>query len=272
MIAQLHIPASPLCHFIESFFYYRDSTERLQLHRFLPDGHVTLVLDLTDRPKHIYANDSLEEIQTCRRAWFSGFRTEPITIPSGVLSEMMIVNFRRGMALPFLDRPLHEVTDYVVDAEILLRDGILELRERLLEAPSIPAKFERLEHHLLRHYRSRLEVNPFVDYAIRQIIARPSAISLQEMAQKVGFSQKHIIKLFKDHVGVTPKNFLKVIRFQQIVEAIEQRQVVQWTEIAHDCGFYDQSHFIADFKRYAGYTPEAYLRKKGQLLNYVPIG
>ena len=69
----------------------------------------------------------------------------------------------------------------------------------------------------------------------------------------------------------TPKEFLKVIRFQSAVRQIEQQDQVDWSAIAYDCGFYDQSHFIADFKKFSGYTPSQYLKIKGSLLNYIPV-
>ena len=77
--------------------------------------------------------------------------------------------------------------------------------------------------------------------------------------------------MFKEHVGVTPKDFLKVIRFQNAIQQIEKQISVKWTDIAYDSGFYDQSHFIADFKKFSGYTPAQYLKIKGNTLNYIPI-
>ena len=271
MIAKLHQPFYPLDQFIESFFYYTGFAPEHTVDRFLPDGNVQLIFDLTDKRQYIYDNETLREIQTCRRVWFSGFRTEPITIPSGRESEMLIVNFRKGKAFPFLNEPLSAVTNHVVDAELVCSPGILNLRDALQEAPSITQKFFLLESGLLSQYQSRLSGNPFVEFVITQIMTAPNRCSLREIARKVGYSQKHLIKIFKDHVGVTPKEFLRVIRFQRAIEEIERRQVTSWTAVAHDCGYYDQSHFIADFKRFSGLTPTQYLDQKGQVLNYVPI-
>ena len=111
MIAKLHIPAPPLDRFVESFFYYTGFQPEHAVDRFIPDGNVYMIFDLTDRPKYIYDNHTLKEIQSCKRVWFSGFRTEPITIPSGAESEMIVVNFHKGKAFPFPSLPLGEVTN-----------------------------------------------------------------------------------------------------------------------------------------------------------------
>lgn len=271
MIAKLHLPTPPLNNFIESFFYYTGFQPEHSVDRFLPDGNVYLLFDLTDYPKYIYHNHTLKEIQSCKKVWFSGFRTEPITIPSGRESEMIVVNFRKGMSFPFLSAPLVETTNFVVDAELVLKNDILDLRDRLLEAKSIDLKFQILEQHLWLDFKAHLQTNPFVSFIIDKIQSAPNRQNLKQLSDKAGYSQKHIIKLFKDHVGVTPMEFLKVARFQKAIAEIELHREVSWSTVAFDCGFYDQSHFIADFKSFSGYTPQEYLKLRGEYLNYLPL-
>ncbi|MCB0536312.1 MAG: helix-turn-helix domain-containing protein [Cyclobacteriaceae bacterium] len=239
--------------------------------RFFPDGEVQIIFDLTDYPKYIYDNETLKEIQSCQNVWFAGFRTEPITIPSGKESEMLIVQFKKGRAFPFLIEPIQNLTDFVVDAELVISPKILKIRERLLEAISLIEKFQVLEKQLLKIYVNKLKENAFVDFAVSTILTTPNQCSIKAISDKVGYSQKHTIKLFKEHVGVTPKEFLKVIRFQKAIQQIENQISVDWSQIVFDCGFYDQSHFIADFKNFSGFTPTEYMKRKGDLLNYIPV-
>jgi len=271
LIAKLYIPKPPLNNFIESFFYYKGYNPEHSLDRYLPDANVTLIFDLTDKPKFIYDNDSLKEIQSCKNVWFSGFRTEPITIPSGKESEMLIINFLKGKSFSFLCEPLNNLTNYVVDAELVLKNDILNLRDEIQNAISVSDKFNILENNLLRHYIDDLKINPFVEFVIDKITSSPKLCSIKEIADKVGYSQKHLINIFKANVGVTPKEFLKVIRFQKAIVDIENQRKIDWITVANDCGFYDQSHFIADFKSFSGLTPVDYLKQKGDILNYVPI-
>lgn len=271
MITKIRIPTHPLSQFIDHFFYYSGYNPEHSVDRFLPDGEVQIIFDLTDYPKFIYDNETLKEIQSCQNVWFSGFRTEPITIPSGKESEMLIVQFKKGKAFPFLIEPMQNLTNFVVDAELVISLKILNIRERLLEASTPFEKFQVLEKHLLKVYLKRLKENPFVDFAVSTIVATPNQCSIKTISDKVGYSQKHIIKLFKEHVGVAPKEFLKVIRFQKAIQQIENRVSVDWSQIAFDCGFYDQSHFIADFKHFSGFTPSEYMQQRGDFLNYIPM-
>jgi len=271
LISKIHIPSYPLNQFIDHFFYYTGFNPEHSVDRFLPDGEVQIVFDLTDYPKFIYNNETLKEIQSCQNVWFSGFRTEPITIPSGKESEMLVVQFKKGKAFPFVSEPMYQLTNLVVDAELVLNSEIISIRERLLELKAPEDKFLLLEKSLLNCYLNQLEDNPFLEFAISKILASPNQISIKEISEKVGYSQKHIIKIFKENVGVAPMRFLKIIRFQYAIQQIEKQHMVNWSSIAYDCGFYDQSHFIADFKLFSGFTPTEYQNQKGKSLNYVPI-
>ncbi|MBC8173086.1 MAG: AraC family transcriptional regulator [Chitinophagales bacterium] len=272
MIFETHIPAFPLNQFIESFIYYRDYNPAHSIDRLLPDGNITIIIDLTDHPRFIYDNNTLKEIQTCRHVWFSGIRNKPISIPSGRDSEMLIIQFHKGKSYPFISMPLHELADSVVDGELVLTNEILRLREKLLYILTPFQKFLFLEKQLLKIYRKNLVDNPFVNYAVSKIVHAPNSASIHQISDKVGYSQKHFIKIFREHVGLTPKDFLKVIRFQKAIYEIERYQKITWTNISYDCGYYDQSHFIADFKTFSGFTPNQYLKMRGNFTNYVAVG
>ena len=272
MVFKLQIPSYPLNIFIENFIYYKDFNPVHSLDRFLPDGNINVVFDLTDYPKFIYDNETLKEIQACRNVWFSGIRNNYITIPSGRDSEMFIINFHKGKAYPFVQMPLNELTDSVVDGDLVLTNEIMNLREMILSVPDIMNKFTVTEKYLLKLFGKKLDVNPIIDFAVSKIIESPNQLMMKNISDKIGFSQKHFIKLFKDNVGLTPKNFLKIIRFQKAVQEIESTKNISWTKIAFESGYYDQAHFIHDFKNFSGFSPQQYLQLKNDQLNYVPVG
>ncbi|MES1216781.1 MAG: AraC family transcriptional regulator [Bacteroidota bacterium] len=272
MIFEIHIPTYPLNQFVESFIYYRDYNPVHSVDRFLPDGNVNIVIDLTDHPKYIYDNETLKEIQACRNVWFSGIRNNYITIPSGKDSEMFVINFHKGKAYPFVQMPLNELTDCVIDGNLVLSNDIMNVREMILSVSLITQKFYIVEKFLLKKFSDKLIVNPFIEFAVNKIIEDPSQVSIEHISNKVGYSQKHLIRLFKDNVGVTPKGFLKIIRFQKAIQEIAATKKIDWTGIAFESGYYDQAHFINDFKAFSGFTPSQYLQKQIEHLNYVPVG
>ncbi len=272
MILQTYVPKFPLCDFVDCFLYHEGYNPAHTVDRFLPDGNVELIIDLDDKPKFIYDNESLKEIQTCHHAWASGVRTEPISIFSGKASAMIIVYFKKGMAYPFFLLPMNEISDRVVDADLLWGKSFGFLREKILETKDINRRFQIAEDFLMKNFSSKLIKNPCVEYAVSEIIRQPDQTNLGRLNEKIGYSQKHFISMFKRQIGITPKSYLKIIRFQKAVGEIERFEKIEWSQISLDCGYYDQAHFINDFKRFSGFTPEEYFRRKSDTLNYVPIG
>jgi AraC-like DNA-binding protein len=274
MIVHTRTPASPLNEFISALVYYDGLEPVHQMDRFLPDGNTELIINLSDIPQFIYDNNTLQEIQTCERAWVSGVRTRPITIPSGKGSRMLIVAFRKGKAHPFYPLPMSELTDHVVEADLVLGRGVLDLREQLLASQSVEQMFSRVERFLLQRAGAALTWDGptrCIEYALANLTRQPDRLHFQRLSEQIGYSQKHFIHLFKAQVGTPPKQYMKIMRFQKAVIEIETGATTHWSELAQRNGFYDQSHFIHEFRMFSGFTPGEYVARKVDTLNYVPV-
>lgn len=274
MEIKVHIPSYPLDRYIERFFYYEGLQTAHQLDRFLPDGNTEFIFDLSDTPQYIYDNETLAEIQACRHAWVSGVRTRPITIPSGRDSRMLIVAFKKGKAYPFYPLPMSEIMDAVVEAVSIFGQDILNLREQLLAVPSVEQMFLLVERFLLGQAREALPADVSsrcVAFSVSSILQAPDRSRIQQLRDQMGYSQKHFINLFKKQVGVPPGQYMKIMRFQKAIREIEMASSPDWSEIALRNGFYDQAHFIHEFKNYSGFTPSEYMTRKTNTLNYVPV-
>lgn len=274
MIFHAHQPRFPLDQFIENLIYFDGLLAPHQLDRFLPDGNTEILIDLTERPQHIYDNQTLEVTQTCRYAWVSGVRTRPITIPSGTGSRMLIVAFKKGKAFPFYPFPISELTDTVADADLVFGRRFLDLREQLLAEQTVARMFQRVENFLLQQAGGAIEESistRCIAHAVSSMIHAPSLHRLHQLSDEIGYSQKHFINLFTQHVGISPKQYLKIMRFQKAILTIERHFPTHWSNVALESGYYDQAHFIHDFKQFSGFTPKEYMKKKVSTQNYVPV-
>lgn len=275
MLIQTHQPAFPLNKFIKNLIYCDVPEIHHNLDRFLPDGNTELIIDLSDKPQHIYHNETLQEIQVCKHTWVSGVRTQPITIPSGKGSRLMIVAFHRGRAFPFYPFAMSELSDNVVEADLVFGKSIHDLRERMLAAPSIDRMFAMVEAFLRQQAGKALEEDlaaRCIQYALTSLTRKPTSQRLHHLSEEIGYSQKHFIQLFRQQVGVLPKQYLRILRFQKALQAIENSSSIDWSSLALENGFYDQAHLIHDFKLFSGFTPGEYLKRKTPLLNYIPVG
>lgn len=187
---------------------------------------------------------------------------------------MLVVAFKKGKAHPFYPMPMSELTDVVTGADLIFGRNILELREQLLACTSIDQMFLLLEKFLLSRTNDALAPESgtrCIEYALQHIVHQPTILSFQHLCDQIGYSQKHFINLFKEQVGVSPKQYLKIMRFQKTIVEIENHEPIHWSSFARENGYYDQPHFINEFKSFSGFTPGEYINRKTDTLNYVPV-
>ena len=92
-----------------------------------------------------------------------------------------------------------------------------------------------------------------------------------EVAGRTGFSQRRFIQVFRDEVGLPPKLYCRLLRFQEVLSRIEAKQNLDWAGVALNCGYFDQAHLIREFQAFSGLCPTAYLRQRGEHRNHVPL-
>jgi len=102
-------------------------------------------------------------------------------------------------------------------------------------------------------------VDPAVVEASRTIASTHGQIALPALSRHTGFSREHLIRRFREQVGLTPKAYGNIVRFNRALE-LARAPASSWAEIAHSCGYYDQSHLVRDFQRFAGRAPATLLR------------
>ncbi|NER14322.1 AraC family transcriptional regulator [Leptobacterium flavescens] len=271
MIYKVWQPDLPLSDYIKEMVYHKGHRPSHTKDRFLPDGTLNLVVDLQDEPKYIYDNLNLEEKQKCERAWFSGMHTEYLTISSGIDAEMMVVTFKAEGSFPFVNTPLHEFSNKVVDAELVFGEDILSLREELKSESKPEVKFKRMEEWLLSARKEVVFSGDVIPQLVQQIRETPSEVNLKDIAERSGYSQKQFIHLFKKYVGLSPKQYHRIVRFNEILEMIYGEKQIEWAMVAASCGYFDQAHFIRDFQAFSGLNPKKYITDQGDYRNYVPL-
>jgi AraC-like DNA-binding protein len=227
---------------------------------------------LDNQPRFIYDNDTLLRKQKCQDAWLSGLHTAFLSISAGCLNaSMMVIRFRPAGAFPLIGLPLNELKDLVVDADLVFGPSIFELREALLATPTGLEKMRVARRWFLNRLQGGAGPHAAMNRAVEWMHRDASLTTLARIAEVSGFSQKHFIHLFKQHVGLAPKVYQRIVRFNRVLNELESQRTINWTTLSHDCGYYDQSHFIREFNQFAGFNPGEYLREQGEYVHYVPV-
>ena len=276
----LYTPSPPLNFTIKRFYYPNESLP-LPREKILPLPALDLKINFGGGFQVYDANQN-KPFTTLTESWVLGLWTtyHMVDWPSDL--EYLGVSFKPGGAYRFLGLPLSELQNQVVSLDAIWGPFAAELRERLYAAPTIQARFALLEQFLLARLCEAPPGLKAVQYAVAEIARQHGTLSIRELSERLGMSQKHLIVQFKKMVGCTPKELGRLYRFADVLASIDLTQPVDWTLVAHQFYFHDQSHFIRDFRDFTGHTPTDYLRLRRQLhaehpdrtqhLRLLPIG
>ena len=270
MLYRLRIPRPPLCYFVENLWFYKDLEVDHAKEKLLPDAAVELIIDLGEGPKKLYDRRNPAQAAGYNRCWISGMQRQYIIIGTENGSSMMGAHFRTGGAAPFFGFPISELSGNVVELDLIWKREILSLRERLLEADEIEAKFDLLEAYLLSKAQSYLHPDTTVSAALASLQSWP-VIPLRELASRLGVSHKQMLARFDCRVGLTPKLTSRIFRFRQSLAAAHVSEEPDWSDIAAQYGYYDQAHLIHEFQEFAGMTPSEYHHNRTVYPHYIAV-
>ena len=258
IVFKTYVPEKPLSEFVGLFWYWRGHDVSYSRERVLPTGTVELVIDLANG--------------RASAAGLSGPRSQFFVIERRVQDELLGIHFKPGGAFPFLKAPLDELHNLNLSlADLWGEKNVGELIGLVHEAPTIDLKFQVLEKWLLLAANRPLQHHPAASFAVSEFRRTPGLLTSAEMAERVGFSQRRFIEIFRGEVGLTPKLFCRVQRFQQLISGIKNQDAIDWADAALSYGYYDQAHFIHDFQQFAGLTPTQYLGLRTDHLNHVKM-
>jgi len=255
MSYKLHEPALPLRRYIDFIWKAEQSGAASSRRRIYPDGAMALVIHLKEPTATYFVDDKAHSIRVPLIAgpYSRSFQIDPSQ------SKLVIgVHFRPGAARLFYPVAAHELRDTDValsdinptEADCLLNEICSVADER--------AQFCVVERYLTRKLAFSAAIHPVIDYAIEQFARAGGMRSIRTVQTDTGLSHTRFIQLFREHVGLTPKLFCRIRRFQRLIGSIQRGIPTNWAELALDCGYFDQAHLIHDFRAFAGVTPLAY--------------
>ena len=160
------------------------------------------------------------------------------------------VRFRPGMSYGFIRLPGTEITDRSLPLTEVWGTPGRDLNARLVDAPS-PIECIGLIADALRI----LPEHGVVQRVATAIVARCGQVRVDEVAFDAGMSARQLRRLFLEQIGLTPKHLSRVIRFRESVSQLGKTQRGDWAQVALECGYYDQAHFINEFRELSGYRP-----------------
>lgn len=163
----------------------------------------------------------------------------------------------------FFKLPLCELANRSVPLKYIKPEIGAELQSRLSEAGSFQHRIAIAEEYLCRLIANHHNGFEFrrISHTINWIKKTRGNIGIDTLARQACLSRKQFERIFLEHIGISPKQYLKTIRFQSAIHFKSKRAQLSMTELAYESGYYDQAHFINDFKKIAGLTPRLYFEE-----------
>jgi AraC-like DNA-binding protein len=246
---------------IVASLWFGEGKVAYQRDRILPSGQSQLLINLGPPQYRIEPGPPEVRIPFVD-VWYSGLHQGPIDTEAPHGNALLGVAFNARGTFPWLADDMSGLSDRIIALADALGDGALRLRERLLNTESLEMRFRVVERWLIARLKPRAIVHPAVRWAVDRLAATGGRIAIEELAEQTGFSRKHLGNLFRQQVGLSPKSLARVHRFRGALDLLNRADgEVPWVQLAEQCGFYDQSHLINEFRRFTGFSPVELTRR-----------
>lgn len=248
-------PMAHLSAFIECYWVYDSPVPRFEEEKLIPGGRVEMIFHFNSSFHWLIRPGAVGPAQgeLLSRVHFMGQRDRLfLSRPTGSV-HILGVRFKPGGLAAFTRMPVSSILNRMVPAADILGPSINEWEDRLYAQNCDLDKVRLLDQLFLGLLRGSSGVQPALGLALSIIRGHPGEASILDICSQTGWYYKKLERAFKASVGYTPSQYCKIIRFNQAFRKINK--TLSYTEISHSSGYYDQSHFIKDFYRYAGIAP-----------------
>ena len=224
--------------------------------RILPDTCVELVVHFADPYKTTYSNNTcMIQQQSMIVAQMKNF----IEIQPNGKTGFIAVRFSAWGAYHFFGIPMKEVANGETGLQDVWKDLATEIEERIFSEQTNNHRIKIIQQYLFAQLSKNGRFDNAIDFCLTEISSAKGCISIEDLAYKTGISNRQLIRRFDNCIGLSPKEFSRITKFIHSLNYLKQFPEKNFTETGYDCGYYDQAHFIRDFKEYSGLTPTEYL-------------
>lgn len=250
-------PDSRLKQYVKCYYIYTSSSEVAFEDTVFPSGCMEIIFNLGTGSWQT-ADD--KEFVTTPPVELWGQIVRPLPVRSIGCNTMLGIRFFPHAAAYFLPDKIDLFTNQVADLRSLCGNEVDVLHEKLQETAAWDARIELIESFLLQRIAQpgktagKWAVVNDVMYEIRK---DDFFDNIENVAARYGITSRYLQKLFLQYTGLTPKLYSKINRFQNSLKLVAKKDT-SLTSIAYDCGYFDQSHFIREFKSFTGITPSVY--------------
>jgi AraC-like DNA-binding protein len=249
-------PPSTLHTLVKCFWTLKSNIgDKLEKQRIVPDGCMEMIFHFGD-PYKQYLSDGSVIIQP--RCFVFGQITSPLDIEPTGRTGIFAVRFHPESFMPFSTKPVHEMENKAVSLVELYGEDGLRFEQEILAAKTTEERIEICETFLMGRLSTPEAMDRIVKSSVETILSLNGNLSVEELTQNLNVNRRQLERRFSSVIGISPKQLARIVRLQATIKMLLNGQFTSLTAVAYEGDFYDQAHFIKDFKAFTGMSPKKF--------------
>jgi AraC-like DNA-binding protein len=252
-------PSQQLAQYIDYYWWIEmDSLEEnLKTEKILADSSLEVILHFGN-PISRVSSDA--DIQVEPIALLIGQTIQPYTIISSPQTAMFGIRFLPHIGKYFFDIPLKEMNDTYINLVDLWGNDINTLRNQIANLFSVTEKIEAIERYLLKKLNPKVKISLFIEDVLKEMRNKNGIVCIRNLSSDRDITTRHLEKIFINDIGVSPKLMARIFQFQYTLKLIRNTPDTL-THLGLEAGYFDQSHFISNFKIFTETTPSQFIKE-----------
>ncbi len=253
---ETYIPGDTLLPFVKCYWTLESlEVGELQRQTIVPDGCMEMIFHYGDAYRQYLPNGQAVLQPKC---FVIGQLTQPLEIEPTGTTGIFSVRFHPDGFLPFTTFPVKEMENKAVALESLFGKKGTAIQEQVLNALNTTERILLIEQFLSDFLTSKATIDRIVRATVATILSADVPLTIRELTQQNKISRRSLERKFSTTIGLSPKQLYKTLRLQTTLKRLLNKKFTNLTTLAYDGGYYDQTHFIKDFKEFTGHTPKAF--------------
>lgn len=249
-------PVSDLCPFVKCYWTLEaPQEENPERQRIVPDGCMEMIFNCGD-PYKQYADDGSYVIQP--RSFVFGQITQPLEIEATGLTNIFAIRFHPEGFVPFAAIPVNQMENRAVPLPELFDNEGAELEGLILNAVTNEDRVRLIEAFLMNRLIRPESIDRIVKSSVETMLHLNGQLSVDELSEHLNINRRQLERKFSSVIGLSPKKLSRIIRLQATLKMIANKEFTSLTSVAYEGYYYDQAHFIKDFKEFTGISPKKF--------------
>ncbi len=247
---------NPLLKNIINYFWVLESESEVSVnHKLLPVSNVDMIFNFCPSPITYINEEGNTETKSIH---LNGIHNRFYSIIQTGKLKVFGVSFLQAGLFPILRTPLNEITDKTINVDDIITAFTDDIMEKVSFADSDIDIIKVIENKIVHLLDYNLMPEKII-YKILKLCASDTILNINDLCNNTGINRRTIERVFNKYVGISPKLFARINRFQKTIKELNHSNSL--TSIAYDFNYFDQTHFIKDFKSFVGCTPTEFINK-----------